>query len=326
MELSNSELIFKFQYVKNGHTQGFWAKKGKATETEILLGDERLIYEDIADSTTRDNRLILAMSPSASLSQNVTNNLVDNSVLVLEIHKTNALTLERWIDRISSKKAAQQKQQQLIANGQGNLFYSVTCPHCEATIDLSGLNRSTYIYCRFCETVFKQTSGIVTQGEDYHICDECRMFGRVQGYTEFYFYFLLVIYGYYSKRRFLCGNCANKVFWKMLLINFIFILGIIPSIWLKIKSICGRDSSLKQLAKANALAEKGNYQKASLFYKQCHQKYPEHPGLLMNEGIGHLLGQDQQGAMSIFQRSLQSCSNYYPVIQLLQKMEPEEQR
>ncbi len=320
MKTSNSELIFKFKYVKNGYAQGFFAKKGKATETEILLGDERLIYQDITDSSTRDNRLVLAISSSASLSQNILKNLVDNSILVLEIYQTNTLILERWIDRISSKQIVEQKQQELIKNGQGNLFYSVTCPHCEATIDLSGLNRSSYIYCRFCETVFKEMSGIVTQGEHYHFCDECNMFDRVQGYTEFYFYFLLIIYGYYSKRRFLCVTCADKLFWKMIVINFIFILGIIPSIWLKIKSMLGHDSALKNLGKANFLAKKGNYQKASMYYKQCHQKYPEHPGLLMNEGIGHLLGQDNSGALSIFHRSLKSCSNYYPVIQLLNKI------
>ena len=322
---SNSELSFKFNYVKNGHAQGFWAKQGKATEEAILLEDERLIYEDLADSTTRDNRLILAMSSQACLSKKMAKNLSDNSILVLDIHGIETLTLERWRDRISSKKMVELKRKELIAKGEESLFHSATCPHCGATIDLSGLNRSSYIYCRYCETVFKEIKGIVTKGEDYHPCDECQMFDRVQGYTEFYFYFLLVVYGYYSKRRFLCVTCADKLFWKMLLINFIFVIGIIPSIMVKIQSLRGRDPALKNLGKANAFAKQGNYQKASIYYKQCYKTYPDHPGLLMNEGIGHLLGGDDKGAVFIFQRSLQSCANYYPTIQLVEKLRSQAQ-
>ena len=319
MKKQNSELIFKFSYVKNGYKQGFFAKKGKATEAAILLGDEKLMYEHITDSVTRDNRLVLALSSNASLGQNMAKNLVENN-LILEVLQINSLTLERWIDRISSKKIVDKKRRKLISMGKENLFYAVTCPHCGATIDLSGLNRSSHIYCRFCETIFKEKLGIITQGEKYHPCDECQMFDRVQGYTEFYFYFLLVVYGFYSKRRFLCDTCVDKVFWKMLILNFIFIIGIIPTIWLKIKSLSGRDPNLKQLGKANSLAKKGNYQQASQYYKQCYLKYPQHPGLLMNEGIGHLLGQDNQGAVTIFERSLLSCKNYLPVLNILKNI------
>ena len=320
MSNTNSEISFKFRYVKNNNVQSLFAQKGIANEQEILLGKERLIYDDIADSTTRDNRLILAISPTASLSQKVSKNLVNESALVLEVHNAKALNLERFIDRISSKKEVELKRQQLRESGQEHLFYSTICPECSATIDLSSLSRSSYIYCRFCETVFREKQSAITKGEKYRICDECQMFDRIRAYTEFYFYFLLIVYGFSYKRRYLCDNCANTVFWKTLLLNLIFLLGIPSSIWIKIKSMIGRDQQLKELAKANALSKKGNYQQAVAIYNRLYQGYPEHPGLLMDQGLGHLFGNDSSGALTYFQRSLKSCSNYYPTQQLIQKL------
>lgn len=321
MSYTADELSFKFKYVKNGNPQGIFAQKATASSEEIILGKERLIYEDIADSTTRDNRLILAIYPTASLSENVSQQLMESSILVLEVYQINPLNLERFIDRISSKKQTEIKRQELIQAGQGNLFRAVTCPECQATIHLSGLNKTSYIYCRFCESIFQENQSVMTKGSEYPVCDECHMFDRVRGYTEFYFYFLLVIYGFYHKRRHLCDNCANRVFWKTFILNFLFIVGIIPSIWIKIKSMTGRNPALKQLAKANALAKRGKYEQADLIYQQLYEHYFNHPGLLMNEGLGHLFGNDGKGVINCFDRSLSSCSNYSPVISLMQQIQ-----
>lgn len=320
MSENPAEISFKFKYVQNKYAQGLFAQKGVANETEILLGKERLIYEDIADTVTRDRRIAIAISPSASLSPEVSKRLSD-STLMLEVYNTQALELEKFIDRITSHKQAEINRQQLVAAGQEHLFYTVTCPDCGATIDLSRLDRTSYIYCRFCETIFQENQPLMTKGAEYRVCDECHMFDRVQGYTEFYFYFLLVVYGFSYNRRHLCDNCAHNVFLKTLLINLIFILGIFPSIWIKIKSMKGREPALKELAKANALAKKGKYQQASPIYQRLHNGYPNHPGLLLDEGLAHMFGSDAAGGMERFQRSLSSCSNYYPTINLLRQLQ-----
>ncbi len=326
MSKKHSELSFKFKYIKDHKLQGLFAQKGFANEEAITLGKERLIYEDITDSTTRDNRLILAISPTASLSQKVSKYLINKAALVLEIYQVKALELERFIDRISSKKQAEITKQKLIEAGEGHLFYAVSCPECEATNDLSRLNQTSYTYCRFCETIFQEHQHLITKGAKYRTCDECYMFDRVQGYTEFYFYFLLIVYGYSYKRRYLCDNCANKVFWKTLVTNFLFIVGIIPAIWIKIKSLMSRDSDFQELPKANALAKQGKYQEADVIYSRLYNRYPNHPGLLMNEGLGHLFGNDLVGGMQRFQRSLRSCSNYSPTIKLIQKIQATSQQ
>lgn len=321
MSHTNSELSFKFRFVSNGYAQGLFAQKGTANDREIFLGKETLIYDDITDTTTRDQRLAIAISSTACLSQKINKFLFNNSTLVLEVYNGKAQKLEKYLDRIASKKAVDKKRQRLFENGQFHLFRTANCPYCQATIDLSDFQRTPYIYCRFCETLFKENMLVITKGSRYRICDECHMFDRVKSYTEFYFYFLLVVYGFYYKRRHVCDNCAHSMFRKMLLLNLLFLIGIPFSIYNKIKSMIGRDPYLKQLAKANALSKKGNYQKATAIYSQLYHKYPEHPGLLMDEGLGHLLGNDTNGAFERFGRSLTACSNYYPVLRLLQQLQ-----
>ena len=83
----------------------------------------------------------------------------------------------------------------------------------------------------------------------------------------------------------------------------------------------GRDRYFQQLPKANANSLKGKYQKAEPLYNQMYQHFLEHPGLLMNEGLGHLIGNDITTAMSCFKRSLKSCSNFYPVLSLLDRLQ-----
>jgi tetratricopeptide (TPR) repeat protein len=147
------------------------------------------------------------------------------------------------------------------------------------------------------------------------------MFDRVRGYTEFYFYFLLVAYGFSMKRRFVCDNCADSIFRKTLLRNLIFLLGVPSSIYLKLKSITGREPFLRELAKANTLARKGRYKEAAPIFAKLQSKYPEHPGLLLDEGMGYLMGKNYSGAVGQFNRALMSCNNYLPALRLMQQIQ-----
>lgn len=248
MPSTTSELVFKFRFVHQGRAQGLFAQKGLANEREITLGEDVLIYEDITDTTTRDQRLVIALSNTACLSKKVSKYLANNSALVLEIYKGKTQDLEKHIDKIASAKEVEKKKQRLLESGQSHLFRSATCPECQATIDLCDFERSSYVYCRFCETVFKENLLSITKGSTYRICDECGMFDRVRSYTEFYFYFLLIVYGFYYKRRHTCDHCADGLFRKTLFLNLLFLVGIPSSIYIKIKSMTGRDPDLKQLS------------------------------------------------------------------------------
>lgn len=315
------ELSFKFKYVRDGQATGLVSQKGVANDRELILGEESLSYDTIVDTTVRDKRLVLVLSSGVQLGKKLSEALIDGSAVVLEVYKNKAAELEKHIDRICSQREVEKNRKRLMAEGKEDLFQTETCPECQAIIDLSELDKTQYIYCRFCETVFTREQQVITKGSVYRVCDECDMFDRVRGYTEFYFYFLLIVYSFSYKKRYVCDNCANKIFLKTFFTNLIFILGIPSSIYLKVKSLQGRDLYLRNLAKANSLSQKGRYQEASEMYNQLHVRYPEHPGLLMNEGLGHIMGNDPEGGFHCLERSMKACSNYLPALQLMYKIQ-----
>ena len=317
-----SELKFRFQYVnRSGRPIGLWPAGGSLTEEAIQLKKQSLGYQAILNSTCRDRRLILTVDPQEVHDEDIAKHFIDGKALILEITRAKATDLELFIDRISSRHLAAKHQEELEREGKGREFRSVTCPHCESTIDVSLLNKTSYVYCRFCETIFQEQGDLKTLGTTYRLCDECGWFDRVQGYTEFYFYFLLVIYGFSWKRRHLCDNCVKSVFWKVLLINLIFILGIFPALWMKIKSLRGRDKDLQNLAKANALGKQGKYEQAAALYAELRERYPRHPGLLLSESLSHLQGQDATGTWKLLEDSLKGCSNYGPSVRLMNRLQ-----
>jgi DNA-directed RNA polymerase subunit RPC12/RpoP len=148
----------------------------------------------------------------------------EGGVLALEVQGVQARDLERTIDRRASALAAQRHKRELAAAGDENRYRVMTCPHCQATIDLSDFERTRYVYCRYCGSILDRGGGIVSSGDAYHVCSECQMFGRVRGYTVFYFYFLLVVYGFSYGRRYLCDTCAVRTAQRALLLNLIFLL------------------------------------------------------------------------------------------------------
>jgi hypothetical protein len=51
------------------------------------------------------------------------------------------------------------------------------------------------------------------------------------------------------------------------------------------------------------------------------QRLPDHPGLLLNQGIGYLHAGDGQHGVEYLNRSLRACSNYQPAMQMLLRLQ-----
>ena len=318
---------FRFQFVNSsGQPVGWRSRPGKLTPDSIQLKDVELSYNAIVDSTTRNQRLVLVLDPLEIKHDEISKHLISQQTLVLQITQAKPLQLERQIDRVSSSYLAERHRQDLIRQGQGEAFRTCVCPHCEATIDLSLLNKSPWIYCRFCESIFEDHGPVVSDGEHYRQCDECAWFDRVQSYTVFYFYFLVFFYGFSYKRRTLCDTCMDKVFWKALLINFIFILGIFPTLWMKLKGKAGRNPDFKELARGNSHGKQGNLQSAVDQYEQMYNRHPGHPGIAYNHALSLFKADDTQGGVSVLQDSLKNCSNYAPSVRLLNRLRDQASR
>ncbi|MHA2370207.1 MAG: hypothetical protein ACXADX_15440, partial [Candidatus Hodarchaeales archaeon] len=87
-----SEAIFNFKFVKDGKTKG-GRKKGVASQTTLLLEDERIPYKYIVETTTREKRLVLVLSSEFEISEKYEKYLMGVDVIGLEISKFEALDL-----------------------------------------------------------------------------------------------------------------------------------------------------------------------------------------------------------------------------------------
>lgn len=308
---------FKFRYCRNGKPAGLFATKGSIGDDGLGLGASRVPWHAVVDTTTRDDRLLLVVQAGVELDKDATKSLVDGCALVLAPNGVKALDLERAIDRRASRAEVARTKVRLEAEGRLSEFRTITCPHCDATVNLSAFAETRHVFCRFCDTVFMGRTRAVVTDHEHRTCSECNLFDRVRGYTEFYFYFLLVVYGFSYKRRHLCDNCVGRLFWKVLLINSIFVLGVAPAVWMKVKSMTGRSPKTKTLAAGNAKARKGDAAGADALYAQVFKELPEHPGVLLNQAQAHFKAGDGDGGARCLRRSLDSCSNYVPTLGLL---------
>lgn len=310
---------FAFRYVKNG--EGVFGKRQGAIGNALTLDDTEIAWEQLLDTTTRGDRLVISLGVGVRPGKRLGENLHEGNILVVAPAGISAAQLEKAIDRRTSVREAQLRREELIAQGQGHLVRSVECPVCKATVDLSGLEPTRYAYCRFCESVFADEPRHVTDGRVYRTCEECGMFDRIQEYPEFYFYFLLIVSGFSYKQRFLCDSCAHQMFFKTLLANLLFVVGVPVSIYVKVKSMRGREPTFESLADGNAFAKQGKYQDAVPVFKRLLRKHPDHPGILTNQALAQLHGGDERAARETLARAIAACNSYVPALRMRQPAE-----
>lgn len=320
MRRATSEIaVFTFRYVKNG-VEAFGKRQG-AIGNALTLDDTEIPWDQLLSTTARGQRLALAIGVGARPGKRLREYMQDGQVAVIQPASLSAAQLKKAIDRRVSVREAALRREELIAQGQGHLVRSVECPICKATVDLSGLEATRYTYCRFCESVFSREPMYVTDGRAYRTCDECSMFDRIRPYPEFYFYFLLIVYGFRYRQVYLCDSCAHGLFVRMLAANFLFVVGIPVSIFVKMRSLQGREPKFESLAEGNAFAKAGRYQDAIPIYKRLLRNHPDHPGILANQALAQLKGGDEKAAVSTLGRAVAACNSYLPALQLLQTAE-----
>lgn len=303
-------LAFKFKIVVEGEAQGLLASKGSVDAESVRAGEIVVPYDRILDVTVRDKRVVIVFEADEDLG-------TDNAtIVVLQIYKIAPTTLKRHIDRARSGIQAEAHRSKLQEEGKGGLFRVVNCPVCDAFVDLSELDGTRYVNCHCCDTVFTDQGNVVTSGEEYNLCDECGFFGRTRGYTAFYFYFLLVVWGYSHNRRFLCDHCARGLGGKLLVLNLLFLLGVPNALRVLLRAYTGGDPALPGLAAAIALGKKGDYRRVGERLEEMYANYPDHPGLLYDQALSHFNGDDPEGGFDGLKRALDACANYAPALRM----------
>jgi len=306
---------FKFRFVVAGNPKGFLrSPEGIVGPDHLQLDNTTIPFSAISDTVSRGDRLVLEILLPAL--EGKAGKYLSDSVLVVQPKGVPIDRLKALIDQNVAAIRLEEKRRLAREQGTEHLIRVESCPTCCSEIDLTGFEPSRYVYCPYCE-VIHETGQTASLDREYRICEQCGYFGRVQSYTEFYFYFLLIAYGFSYKQRFLCTSCANSLFWQVLLANLIFVIGVPTALWVKIKSKLGRDPKMAELSRANDLAWKGKLQEAAQIFDSIRLQFPEHPGVLMNEGMANLKHGSTNSGNKLLGRALVSCPNYHPLHSLL---------
>ena len=226
--------------------------------------------------------------------------------------------LMRQLNAISSRRILDMRKE--IAGDEGKTLNlrTMECPDCSAMLDITDFEDTQQMYCHYCDTIVTKR-GQRPEGErKMSNCDECNYYAAPVKFTEFYFYFLVVIYGWRYNQRYMCHSCMRAVAWKMFFANLLFILGIPVAIIQLIRSHKG-GGPFAGLDRANHHAKKGRLGAAMRAYRELDQQR-KNAGVSFNMAMANLAAGKSTEAIAMLEKSLAECSNYAPAYALLSEL------
>lgn len=303
---------FKFKFVNaEGQEEGFLSKKASFDGELLVLDEASIPVAALLEVDHRGNRMILGFVTDED----------QPSHIVFAITSGSAPKLKELLGRARSEAWAKARREQLEKEGRGHEYHEVNCPHCDAVIDLTGKPESPQVSCDFCHTVgtIDDADGVIREESQYRLCDSCGMYSKPRKFTIFYFYFLLVVYGFRSSSTWRCPACMRPEAWKMLFGNLIFVLGVPVAIVQLIRSYGGTDigSLYPGLDSANLKARGQNLEGAIAGYRKILEKQPNAAGVKYNIALAFLQRNELDNAAQMLEASLADCANYRPAANVL---------
>lgn len=305
---------------------------GVVNNDGIRIRGAMLSYEDIMDIRwENDHQMVILLYPYIAVSRLVTENILpDTYTLILDTKDSELGNLKSTLNKYFTYAHTERKRRELDRVGQLDTFHSINCPRCESTIDLSGLNKTKYIYCRYCETIFSNMGNTIPHMEAYRPCPECRYFGHVQEFRDVRFYFYGKKKGNASYFRTItcCDTCAERRYQEAVWRNLGFLIAFPFSMYLRFQITMGQHPDFERLGKANRLAQDGDLEGAVREYDFMLMQHKYHPGLIYNKARAYLMKSNlmpekagrtlRTEAARQFAICLQACANYSPAIELMQ--------
>lgn len=302
---------FKFKWVDaQGKEPGLFSKKGMLSGDSLTLDGQELPANTLVGNEQWGNRFALIEPGQDGEAE----------------HRTIAVTegadnLRPALNRAHSKQEAHRRREQLQKQGRGGAYHEAECPHCHATLDLTDFPRTPQVYCWFCNTIttIDSPDGVPRAESAYRLCEECGMYSKPRRFTIFYFYFLLVIYGFSSRETWRCPACMRPEAWKMLFGNLLFVLGVPVALVQLFRSYGGTDigSLYGGLDAANLKARKGNLEGAIQQYRKILENHEAAVGVKYNIGMAFLHKNDRENAARTLEYALEDCSNFRPAAVVL---------
>lgn len=313
---SESPLEFRFHWLNDqGQPQGFRRKKGRFDGELLVLDDVEIPAAAILHVEVRENRMAMAV---------MTADGKQATVLLMPASRRDTERIKSALDIARSDVWAQMHREELEKKGRGHAVRTSVCPHCDATLILTDMPVTPQIYCRFCHSLSTVSPDLepVPGERTLRICDECGMFSKPRRFTIFYFYFLLVVYGFHYRFTWRCPPCMRGDAWKMLFGNLIFLLGVPVALVQLFRSYGGTDfvGPFKGLDTGNIRARKGDFAGALDQYRAIQERVPHSAGIKYNLGFALRQQGDRERAAGAFQAALDECSNYAPAYAHLREL------
>lgn len=300
-------LAFKFQWVdKDGDTVGLRSKKGNFDGATLVLDDVHLPVAAISGLRRYDKRFVVTTVSDEG----------DIGAAVFQVNSNVVVTLKRDLDIARSRAWAKAERERLEGEGLGGTFRARDCRYCGATIVLTNFPDGPQLYCPFCETLQAADDLAETpfKEQEYRLCDECGMYSRPRRFTIFYFYFLLVLYGWHARQVWRCGGCMRGDAWKMLFGNALFVIGV-PVALTQMMRAYGSSVSKGVMAgidTANLYVKNGQLDRGIAIYGRILKNAPANAGIKYNLGRALILSQRIDEAAEAFELALRDSPNYEP--------------
>lgn len=306
-----SIIKFKYQLLNNkGQPTGMTRSKGTFDGKTLSLKNHTIHVENILHAEARFDRLLLAGRDGDG----------KESAFGIVCGAAPAKQLARAIGRAGTGARAEQRRAALRAQGREHEFNVVECVHCNALVDLSGFADSPQAWCSACGSLFtRDGTGPADEGK-YHHCDSCGFYSQPQDFTEFYFYFLLVVYGFRYQKHHFCHTCMRAKAWMMFGVNLPFVLGVPVAVTQLGRSYFGgssRSATFKGLDKANALAKKRRADEAAREYESILERHSMCGGIYFNEALAFIRTGQFDQAITAADNALLVAANYIPARDML---------
>jgi len=296
---------FKFRFVnESGNEEGFTRTRGTFDGETLMLGDAEIPAAGLTSCEVRETRMALGAIDEDG----------DAVGVIISSDKGSLATLKRKLDAARSESWAEHHRKELVEQGRGSAFRSSECPNCNAQIILTDMPDIPQIYCHFCDSLMTHNTSMSAKDErDYRLCDACGMFSKPRRFTVFYFYFLLVVYGWSQNTTTRCPACMRADAWKMLFGNLLFVLGVPVAITQLVRSYGGEvTGTFAGLNAANLKAGKQDLSGALRIYNDISDRVPHCAGIKYNLGMALLGANKTEQAARAFEAALGDCGNYAP--------------
>ncbi|MCS6967794.1 MAG: hypothetical protein RMJ44_00280 [Cytophagales bacterium] len=318
--MPSSYLNFRFHFIDlAGRAKPLFLLNGRIDgESGLRLTEHSIPIEDIKQVYKYQDLIAIILKPYLALPKKLVENVLpETSALLIKVADGFAFNVKSAIDQHLSRLHAAQAKAKWEAEGKASLFRTISCPVCEAIIDITAIC-SEWIYCCYCENIFNQYQQLLPKSEQYNICPRCQYYGRLQVYPEVKFFFWNRRFISSFEENYICDTCAMRFYKENIWKNAIFLVGLPFSWYSKYLLTKEGDPTLTEMAQANRLAQEGNMKEADVLYSTMMLRNERHIGLLYNYGLAWLQNDEPKKAFQYFSSVIELCNNYRPARQILE--------